>query len=73
MSKGVPVVTSSVNHFADIPSVKADTPEELAAALEILFENPKIKAEQINKQIAYLNETTWEKVALQYIKLFENP
>lgn len=73
MSKGVPVVTSSVNHFADIPSVKADTPEELAAALEIIFENPKIKAEQINKQIAYLNETTWEKVALQYIKLFENP
>lgn len=73
MSKAVPVVTSSVNHFSDIPSVKADSPEELAAALENLFENPKAKAAQINKQIAYLNETTWEKVALQYINLFENP
>jgi glycosyltransferase involved in cell wall biosynthesis len=73
MSKAVPVVTSAVNHFSDIPSVKANTPEELAAALENLFENPKIRHEQINKQIAYINETTWEKVAAQYIKLFENP
>jgi glycosyltransferase involved in cell wall biosynthesis len=71
MSKGLPVVTSSVNHFSDLPTVKADTPEELAVALEKLFTSPKAKEEQVKKQITYLNDNTWEKCALRYINLFE--
>ena len=72
MSKGLPVVTSSVNHFSDLPTIKADSPEEIALALEELFLNPDKLAAQINKQISYINENTWEKAALKYIALFED-
>ncbi len=72
MSKGLPVVTSSVNHFSDLPTLKADTPQEMAQVLEKLFTDPQARQDQVNRQIAYLAETTWEKVALRYISLFEN-
>lgn len=72
MSKGLPVVTSSVNHFSDLPSIKADSPEEIAAALDKLFSDPQAKKDQLNKQLAYLSENTWEKVALKHIAIFES-
>jgi glycosyltransferase involved in cell wall biosynthesis len=72
MSKAVPVVTSSVNHFSDLPTIKADTPEEIATVLEDLFLNPSHRATQVEKQINYLNENTWENIANRYISLFEN-
>ena len=72
MSKGLPVVTSSVNHFSDLPTIKADTPEEIAAALEQLFTIPGARDIQMERQLAYLNDNTWEKIGLRYIELFEN-
>lgn len=72
MTKALPVVTSSVNHFEDLPTIKANTPEEIAAALEKMFIDPIARQEQINKQINYLNENTWENVALRYVALFED-
>lgn len=72
MSKGISVITTSVNHFSDLPSIKADSSEEIAAALNNLFLNQVAKEEQINKQINYLNDTTWKKVAKKYISIFEN-
>lgn len=71
MSKGLAVVTSSVNHFSDLPTLKADSPEEIAAALERLFTESGAKEKQVQAQISYLNENTWENVGLRYIKLFE--
>lgn len=72
MSKAVPVITSSVNHFSDLPSIKADTPEEIAAQLDKLFCDWKVRASQIDKQIKYLNENTWEKIGLRYAAIFED-
>lgn len=72
MSKGVSVVTSSVNHFSDLPTIKADSSKEIANILEDLFLHFPKREEQINKQIFYLNQNTWEKIALKYISLFEN-
>lgn len=72
MAKALPVVTSSVNHFSDLPTIKADSPEEIAAALEKLFTDSKAREAQVNRQIEYLDETTWEKIAARYICLFEN-
>jgi glycosyltransferase involved in cell wall biosynthesis len=72
MTKALPVVTSSVNHFSDLPTIKADTSEEIAEALEKLFLDPKAREDQIARQIDYLDENTWEKVAARYISLFEN-
>lgn len=71
MSKGLPVITSSVNHFSDLPTIKADTPEEIAAALESLFIDPEAKQRQIQTQISYLYDNTWEKIGLRYKSLFE--
>lgn len=72
MSKGIPVVTSSVNHFSDLPTLKADTPEEMANTLLQLFSDKKYSEIQVEKQNSYLFENTWEKVALKYISIFEN-
>lgn len=71
MAKNVPVITSSVNHFSDLPSLKADSPEEIAQALESLFSNTENRSAQLKKQEDYLTENTWEKIALKYIDLFE--
>lgn len=71
MSKGLPVITSSVNHFSDLPTIKADSPEEIATALDLMFSNGAARLNQINVQDEYLIENTWEKVAAQYIALFE--
>lgn len=72
MAKGLPVVTSSVNHFSDLPTIKADSAEEIAKALEQLFTNAPYRNAQIEKQIEYLNENTWENIAKRYVSLFEN-
>lgn len=71
MSKGIAVITTSVNHFSDLPSIKADTPEEIAAALEKVFSDPIAKEAQIVNQNEYLKENTWEKSAQRYIAIFE--
>jgi len=70
MSKMAPVVTTSVNHFADVPTLKADTPEEIAAALDRMFSNPLARKTQVERQLEYLNENTWERVALRHVQLF---
>jgi glycosyltransferase involved in cell wall biosynthesis len=71
MSKGLPVITSSVNHFSDLPTLKADTPEEMAKALETMFTVSSAREKQLETQLSYLNDNTWEKVGLRYIEIFE--
>lgn len=71
MSKGLPVVSSNANHFQDIPSMKGATIEEMAAHIDRLFSEPKIYQEQVERQIAYIANNTWEKAALRYVELFE--
>jgi len=73
MTKALPVITSSANHFNDLPTIKADSPEEIAAALDKCFTDSKFKQDQINKQISFLNDNSWEKIASKYISIFENP
>jgi glycosyltransferase involved in cell wall biosynthesis len=72
MSKALPVITSSVNHFSDLPTIKANTPEEMAEMLERCFVDKSFKEDQINKQLKFINENSWEIVAHRYISLFEN-
>lgn len=71
-SKGCPVVSSSVNHFTDIPTIKADTAEDIAVALEKLFTNQNTKVEQIKIQNQYVEDNTWAKIALKHISVFAN-
>jgi len=71
MAKGLPVITSNVNHFSDLPTIKADSAEEIAQALENLFIIPGAKEKQVEAQSSYLIDNTWEKIGLRYIKIFE--
>lgn len=71
MSKGIPVVTSHVNHFSDLPTVKASDEHELADELEKLFNDWKCKKRQIDTQMSFIEENSWEQVALLYIELFK--
>lgn len=32
---------------------------------------PGVKEAQMSKQLSYLNDNTWEKIALRHIKIFE--
>lgn len=73
MSKLAPVITTTVNHFSDLPTLKADTPEEIADALDRMFSNPLARKEQVKRQLDYIDENTWDKVALRHVKLFESP
>lgn len=70
MSRGAPVVTTSVNHFSDLPTLKADTPEDIADALDRMFSNPMARQQQVTSQVNYIEENTWEKVAKRYLDLF---
>lgn len=70
MSAGMPVITSSVNHFLDLPTIKAETASQMADELDRLFSDPTLAAAQIAKQKAYVLENTWEKVAQKYLDIF---
>lgn len=72
MTKNIPVISSNVNHFSDVPTIKADTPEKMAVEIEKLFSNKKAVEEQLKIQNDFLHENSWQKIAQRYIKLFEN-
>lgn len=71
MTKNIPIITSSVNHFSDLVSIKADTPEEMAQKIDDLFSNQSAIEKQLLIQDRYMNETTWTKVARKYLDIFE--
>lgn len=72
MNKAIPVITSSIHHFENLPSIKADSPEEIAKELDILFSDWKVVQNQVDKQNQYLEENSWANVALKYIEIFRN-
>lgn len=69
MSKGVPVITSSIPHFADLPTIKADTARHLADALDRLFSDPKLQKEQIDKQLSFIKANSWDNTAIRFVEL----
>ena len=71
-SKQLPVISSNIHHFSDFPSIKVDNDQELANALDKLFNDPKLQREQVAKQNQFIKDNSWEQVALRFIKLFEN-
>lgn len=70
-SKQLPVISSNIHHFSDFPSIKVDTEQELANALDKLFNDPKLQQAQVAKQNQFIQDNSWENVALRFIKLFE--
>ncbi len=71
MSKGVPVITSNVKHFVDIPTIKADTVEDIAVELEKIFADRKAWNDQVEKQNAYVLENQWAAVGMLVVRVIE--
>jgi len=72
MTKAIPIVTTRANHFSDLPTLKGNTPQELASLLDELFCDCEVRSEQLVKQRKYVEENTWEKCAKKYVELFES-
>lgn len=72
MTKNIPVITSSAHHFTSLPTIKCDSPEGIAEALDQLFSDSNKVKLQINKQNKYLTENSWENIAKKYVAIFEN-
>lgn len=69
MAAGVPVISSSIPHFSDLPTIKADAPEQIAEALDQLFSSASNRQAQISKQIKHIEENSWVKVAEKYLAI----
>lgn len=72
MSYALPVITSNAPHFTDLPTIKVNTPEEMAVELSKVFEDPSHAKTQVEKQNEYLAENSWEKTAERYLRIFES-
>jgi glycosyltransferase involved in cell wall biosynthesis len=70
MATGMPVISSSVNHFSDLNTIKADTAEQMAEELDKLFSNSKLINQQVEKQKEYVEQNSWANIAQHYIKIF---
>ena len=70
MSKGIPTISSSIPHFQDLPTIKANSPEEIATQLDFLFSSTEAQQNQIAIQNQHLRENSWEKIAEQYLNVF---
>ncbi len=70
MAKLLPIVTTNVNHFSDLPTLKGDTPEQLADAVDRMFSNSLAYKQQVERQVAYLDANTWANVAQRHMELF---
>lgn len=72
MARGLPVITSNINHFSDLNTIKADTPEQMAFELDKLFCDEALIKKQVELQKVYVEENSWKKVALKYLEIFKS-
>lgn len=72
MTKGLPVVSSSIPHFSDLPTIKADTAQDMANEIDKLFSSRNLIEAQVKKQNKFLLENTWDIIAHKHIDIFEN-
>ena len=70
MAAGIPIITSSINHFSDLNSIKADTPEQIANELDKLFSSENLIKKQIEKQNQFIKDNSWEEISKKIIDLF---
>lgn len=72
ISKNIPVITSKIHHFSDVPSIKIETAAELAEELDKLFSDNNLVKNRINIQNKCAEDNSWEKAAIRYIEIFES-
>lgn len=71
MASGIPIISSTIPHFSDLPTIKADTPEQIANELDKLFSSENAKKLQVKIQNQFIIDNSWENIAKQFIVIFE--
>lgn len=71
MAANIPVLTSKIPHFQDLPTIKIDTSQDIANELDNLFSNIEFYNTQVSIQSEFIEKYSWKNVALEYIKLLE--
>jgi glycosyltransferase involved in cell wall biosynthesis len=72
MSKNIPVITSHMPLFLDLPTIKTTTPEQTAQQLDLLFTDKTIVEQQLILQSDYIKNNSWDVVAQQHVDIFES-
>lgn len=72
MTSGIPIISSTIPHFSDLPTIKADTPEQIANELDKLFSSEDMKKIQVKIQNQFIIDNSWENVAKQFVNIMEN-
>jgi len=72
MSKQIPIITSNIHHFKDLPTLKINSSEEIAIELDKIFSKKDYAKNQIIKQNIYLENNSWENIIKKYISIIEN-
>jgi len=72
MAANIPVITSQISHFSDLPTIKTSTPEGSAEALSNLFDDAGIYRAQLLQQEQYMSTHSWKNMAARYVELFTN-
>lgn len=70
MANNMPVITSSINHFSDLPTIKANNAADIAKEIDKLFSDYKLVDAQLKKQSTFIEANMWDNVAKNYIKVF---
>lgn len=68
-SKNIATITSSIPHFSDVPSIKANFSDEIAKELDSLFSDKSNIDKQLVKQEEYVKENSWENIADKYLEI----
>ena len=71
MSKNLPVITSTIPHFMDLPTIKASNADEIATELDKFFSSDEAIRTQVEKQKQFIEANSWENIANRYVELFQ--
>jgi glycosyltransferase involved in cell wall biosynthesis len=72
MSHNIPTISSNINHFSDLPTIKVNDVKSMAETIDKLFSDITLVNDQLKKQEIYLNENSWKKTAEKFINILEN-
>lgn len=71
LSNGIPTIVSKVPLFSDLDGIvpRVDSAEELAAEISKLFSNSNKYKEQVKKQLDFVENNKWSRVAEKYLHI----
>lgn len=70
LATGIPTITSTIHHFSDLPTIKAESPQQIADELTKLFQDKKLQEIQRSKQLDFVKAHSWSNIAQLFADVF---